>query len=135
MMGSATTPAALAADRDDGGSTPILQPCGRQATDPCPPMVDRPCDANGAAMPCECACGTGWWSRRVVSTGSVPAVPWDSGLQVVTVNLTTWRWRGAASAFVGHAEASFDLNGFSSLWHAGSQAKSVSAAHSTVERE
>lgn len=111
------------------------QPCARTPADPCPSVLERPCDADGAAVPCDCRCGEGWWSRRTVSIGTTPAAPWESGPQVTTVNLTTWRWSGAASAFAGHAEASHDLTGYSTLWHAGSMTKSVSAAHSTVERE
>ena len=110
-------------------------PCGTSPEDPCPAVLERPCDADGAADPCDCRCGEGWWSRRTVSIGTTPAVPWDSGPQVTTVNLTTWRWNGTASAFAGHAEASYDLTGYSALWHAGSMTKSVSAAHSTTERE
>lgn len=110
-------------------------PCGTSAEEPCPSILERPCDADGAAVPCGCRCGEGWWSRRTVSGATTPAVPWDSGAQVTTINLTTWRWNGAASAFAGHAEASYDLTGYSALWHAGSMTKSVSAAHSTTERE
>ena len=132
----ALAPAAQAWGQAPGSGADIEpQPCGHLPEDPCPTLLERPCDSDGAVATCDCRCGEGWWSRRTESIGTTPAVPWDSGAQATTINLTTWRWRGAASAFAGHAEASFDLNGFSNLWHAGSVTKSVSAAHSTVERE
>ena len=119
--------------QDDGPGE--LDPCGRRLEEPCPALVDRRCDQDGAAIPCGCACGEGWWSRRMVSSAALPSVPWDTGPQSSTFNLTTWRWNGSAAAYAGHAEASFELTGFSTLWHAGSLTKSASASHSSVERE
>jgi hypothetical protein len=66
-----------AAAQSAGGGTP----CSGSADEPCPNLLSLPCEGaptggtGGLARLCDCACGTGWWSRTTERAMLFPLRP------------------------------------------------------------
>ena len=126
-----------AAAQSAGGGTP----CSGSADEPCPNLLSLPCEGaptggtGGLARLCDCACGTGWWSRTTERAMLFPLRPTWGDTQTQRFNMTSWTWSVEAFAGPGSVEVSVELSGTSTFWHTGSLTRSSTARQQTTERE